>query len=82
MDFKPEIDLRGKRGDEALNEAFAFIDKAVITGFERLRIVHGKGDGILRKLLRDNLKKLKVVNSIEDEHIDLGGAGVSIVKLK
>ncbi|MFX3625915.1 MAG: endonuclease MutS2 [bacterium] len=82
MDFKPEIDLRGKRGDEALNEAFAFIDKAVITGFERLRIVHGKGDGILRKLLRDNLKKLKVVNSIEDEHVDLGGVGVSIVKLK
>lgn len=82
MDFKPEIDLRGLRGDEALNDAFAFIDKAVITGFERLRIVHGKGDGILRKLLRDNLKKLKVVDSIVDEHIDFGGAGVSIVTLK
>lgn len=82
MSFKPEIDLRGKRGDEALNDAFAFVDKAVITGFERLRIVHGKGDGILRKLLRENLKKLKVVDSIVDEHIDLGGAGVSIVTLK
>ena len=82
MDFKPEIDLRGLRGDEALNDAFAFVDKAVITGFERLRIVHGKGDGILRKLLRENLKKLKVVDSIVDEHVDFGGAGVSIVTLR
>ena len=82
MEFKPEIDLRGKRGDEALNEALSFVDRAIITGFERLRIVHGKGDGILRKLLRENLKKLKAVESIEDEHIDFGGTGVSIVILK
>lgn len=82
LDFKPEIDLRGKRGDEALNDAMGFVDRAVILGFERLRIVHGKGDGILRKLLRENLKKLKVVDTIEDEHIDHGGQGVSVVVLR
>ncbi len=79
MEFKPEIDLRGKRGDEALNEALAFVDRAIITGFSSLRIIHGKGDGILRKLLRKELTKLNAVASMEDEHIDFGGAGVSIV---
>lgn len=82
LEFKPEIDLRGMRGDEALNEAVNFIDKAIVLGFDRLRIVHGKGDGILRKLLRDYLKKLKAVQSITDEHIEMGGQGVSIVMLR
>ncbi|HYG14462.1 MAG TPA: endonuclease MutS2 [Bacteroidia bacterium] len=81
-EFNPEIDLRGRRGDEALTEIMTFIDRAIMLGFDRLRIVHGKGDGILRKLLRENLRKLPAIQSIEDEHIEMGGQGVSIVTLK
>ncbi len=50
-------------------------------GFSQLRILHGKGDGILRKIIRESLRKYKEVKSIEDEHVDFGGDGISIVYL-
>lgn len=51
-------------------------------GYNELRIVHGKGDGILRTLVRNHLKKYKEVTGMTDEHADRGGAGVTIVKLQ
>jgi DNA mismatch repair protein MutS2 len=79
--FLPSIDIRGKRAEEALVEVEKFIDKALMMGFSQLRILHGKGDGILRKIIRESLRKFKEVKSIEDEHVDFGGDGISIVYL-
>ncbi len=81
-EFSPTLDLRGKRGEEALIEVSQFIDSALILNVADLKIVHGKGDGILRTLIRDHLRHYKQVASLKDEHADLGGAGVTLVKLK
>lgn len=79
--FLPSIDIRGKRAEEALVEVEKFIDKALMMGFSQLRILHGKGDGILRKIIRESLRKYKEVKSVEDEHVDFGGDGITIVYL-
>ncbi|QHT67129.1 endonuclease MutS2 [Rhodocytophaga rosea] len=80
--FSYQLDLRGKRGEEALTELDDFIDDALMLGTHEVRIVHGKGDGILRNLVRTQLRKYSQVNSFTDEHADRGGAGVTIVKMK
>lgn len=81
MSFSQELDLRGKRGEEAIAELEKQLDKALMLGYNSIRIVHGKGDGILRKLVRQYLKKYTAVGNIEDEHADRGGDGVTIVTL-
>ena len=80
--FSPNVDLRGKRGEEALHEVDQLIDSALLFGVPEVHILHGKGDGILRTLIRNHLKNYKQVQSMADEHADRGGAGVTIVKLK
>ncbi len=80
--FSPEIDVRGKRGDEALYEIEKMLDRALMMGMSNLKIIHGKGDGILRKLIRDYLKKYDAVSRMEDEHADRGGDGITYVYLK
>jgi DNA mismatch repair protein MutS2 len=80
--FSFNLDLRGKRGDEALNEVDNLMNDALLLSYPELRIVHGKGDGILRVLIRNHLKKYKEVQSMADEHADRGGAGVTIVLMK
>ncbi|KAA8485331.1 DNA mismatch repair protein MutS2 [Arcticibacter tournemirensis] len=79
--FRPEIDIRGMRGEEALYEIEKYLDKALMMGFSNLRIIHGKGDGILRKLVRDYLRKYSHVSRMEDEHPDRGGDGITNVYL-
>ncbi|MBC8054004.1 MAG: endonuclease MutS2 [Sphingobacteriaceae bacterium] len=79
--FNPEIDVRGLRGEEALFEIEKYLDRALMMGFSNLKIIHGKGDGILRKLIRDYLKKYSQVTRIEDEHADRGGDGITYVYL-
>lgn len=79
--FSPQIDIRGKRGDEALAEVDKFIDKALMFGFSTVKILHGKGDGILRKLVREYLRKYAEVEQIEDEHVEFGGDGITVVTL-
>jgi DNA mismatch repair protein MutS2 len=81
MNFQMSIDLRGKRADEALNELDQWLDQAFLVGADRLRILHGKGDGILRKLVRNHLKGFKQVQEMADENPDRGGDGVTLVKL-
>ena len=71
----PEIDVRGKRGEETLYEIEKLLDRALMMGFGSLKIIHGKGDGILRKLIRDYFKKYDAVGRIEDEHKAIVGGG-------
>jgi DNA mismatch repair protein MutS2 len=82
MNFNSRIDLRGMRGEEALDVLAAFMDDALLTGHSTLQIVHGKGDGILRKLVREALRKYNQVLRMEDEHADRGGDGVTWVYMK
>jgi DNA mismatch repair protein MutS2 len=80
--FETELNLIGTRGEEAIKKLQEYMDDAYLLGFKQVRIVHGKGYGILRKLVREYLKKNKHVEFVTDEHIELGGDGVSIVALK
>jgi len=80
--FSPRLDLRGFRGQDALQELDRFLDKAVMAGYNRLELLHGKGDGILRKLLREHLRKQRFVADFESEHADRGGDGITLVNLK
>lgn len=77
--FYPEIDVRGMRTENALQAIEKYLDKAVMMGFPTLKIIHGKGDGILRKMIRDYLRKYTQVNRMEDEHADRGGDGITNV---
>jgi DNA mismatch repair protein MutS2 len=81
LNFKSEIDIRGKRGDEAVEIVRNFIDDATVVGVSELRILHGKGNGILKSLVREYLNALNVVRSCKDEHVDLGGSGITVVTL-
>ncbi len=79
--FKPEIDIRGMRGEEAVEVVRNFIDDALIVRHRDLRILHGKGNGILRQLVREYLATVGVVRSFRDEHIDSGGSGITVVEM-
>jgi DNA mismatch repair protein MutS2 len=80
--FSPEIDLRGKRGEDAIADLERYFDRAIMFGFSTFKVIHGKGDGILRKLVRNYLKKYNQVDKLEDEHADRGGDGITYVYLK
>lgn len=80
LDFKGSIDVRGKRGDEAISAIRDFIDDAIMASAKDGRILHGKGNGILRTLIRDYLKTVDVVKTFHDEHADRGGVGITIVE--
>lgn len=79
--FKPEIDIRGVRGEEAINLVRDFIDDALIVQHRNLRILHGKGNGILRQLVREYLSTMNVVKSFSDEHVEMGGSGITVVEM-
>ena len=80
--FSPEIDVRGMRTEDALGSIERLLDRALMMGFNNLKIIHGKGDGILRKMIRQYLKKYDQVDRMEDEHADRGGDGITYVYLK
>jgi DNA mismatch repair protein MutS2 len=82
MNFSSTLDVRGLRGEEAMKEVEDLIDNAIILGFAEVKIIHGKGDGILRTIIRDRLKNIRQVQSLMDEHADRGGDGATIVKMK
>ena len=80
VSFSPEIDIRGMRGDEALQAITYYIDDAILVGASRVRILHGTGTGALRQLIRQYLKTIPQVSSARDEHVQFGGAGITIVE--
>jgi DNA mismatch repair protein MutS2 len=81
LNFKPDIDVRGQRAEEALTNIREFIDKAVMFEVYKLRILHGKGQGILKETIRKYLASEPLVTNFHDEHVDLGGAGITVVEL-
>ena len=80
--FHQDIDVRGMRGDEALNAVTYFIDDAILVGVSRVRILHGTGTGILRQLIRQYLSTVPAVTNYRDEHVQFGGAGITVVDLE
>ena len=81
LHFKQDLDVRGMRGDEAINAVTYFIDDAILVGMSRVRILHGTGGGILRQLIRQYLATVPNVKSFKDEHVQFGGAGITVVDL-
>lgn len=81
LEFKQEIDVRGMRADEALQAVSYFIDDAVQFNIKQVRILHGTGYGILRQRIREYLNTLSDVKSFRDEHVQFGGAGITVVEL-
>jgi len=81
LNFRQDIDVRGMRGDEALNAVTYFIDDAIMVGMARVRILHGTGTGILRQLIRQYLATVPNVAAFRDEHVQFGGAGITVVDL-
>lgn len=82
LSFKQDIDVRGMRGDEAIQAVTYFIDDAILVGVSRVRILHGTGSGILRTLIRQYLSTVPGVADFRDEHVQFGGAGITVVDLK
>lgn len=80
--FRQDIDVRGMRGDEALTQVQYYIDDAILVGVTQVRILHGKGNGILRQLIRQYLSGIPNVLSYRDEHVQFGGAGITVVELE
>src|SRR5690554_165707 len=81
-EFSPNLDIRGKRGEEVLSLLQNFVDDGHMLGLKDLRIVHGKGDGILREVTRNLLNGMSSVAKYQDEHADRGGSGVTLVTLR
>jgi DNA mismatch repair protein MutS2 len=82
LTFSSEIDVRGMRGDEALQAVMYFIDDAVMVGVGSVRILHGTGTGALRQMIRQYLPTINGVRAFHDEHVQLGGAGITIVEFE
>ena len=81
QNFHQDLDVRGMRGDEAINAVTYFIDDAILVGMSRIRILHGTGTGILRQLIRQYLATVPNVSHFCDEHVQFGGAGITVVDL-
>jgi DNA mismatch repair protein MutS2 len=82
LNFKPEIDLRGMRGEEALQAVMYYIDDAIQCNAGRVRILHGTGTGALRQIIRDYLKTVPGIKRFQDEHVQFGGSGITVVEFE
>ena len=82
LHFKQDIDVRGMRGDEALQAVTYFVDDAILLGMSRIRILHGTGNGILRTLIRDYLSGVPGIAHFHDEHVQFGGAGITVIDIE
>ena len=81
QNFHQDIDVRGMRGDEAINAVMHFLDDAILVGMSRVRILHGTGTGVLRQLIRQYVATVPNVSHFRDEHVQFGGAGITVVDL-
>ncbi len=80
--FIPTLDIRGKRAEEVSAMLEEFMDNAILLSQAELKILHGKGEGVLRKVVREQLRRNKSVVSVKDEHVERGGDGITVVVLK
>lgn len=81
LNFKPSIDLRGERVEAALDKITAFVDDAIMVGVDQIKILHGKGSGVLKEEIRRYLKSVWGISSFKDEDVERGGAGITVVDL-
>lgn len=81
LNFRQDIDVRGMRVDEAIQAVTYFIDDALVANVSRVRILHGTGNGILRTVIRQYLTSIQAVSHFQDEHVQFGGAGITVVEL-
>jgi DNA mismatch repair protein MutS2 len=82
LHFKSEIDIRGMRGEEAMQAIIYYIDDAIQCNAGRVRILHGTGTGALRQIVRDYLKTVQGIKNFHDEHVQFGGTGITVVELE
>ena len=82
QNFSHELNIIGMRGDEAQQKLQQYIDDAFLLGFKQVKIIHGRGYGILRKLVREQLKGNRVIENFHDEDLESGGDAITIVTLK
>ncbi len=82
FNFKPGLDVRGKRVDEALPAVMQYIDEAIMLNVKEVKILHGKGNGVLRQLIREYLHTVDLIKSYKDEHIEFGGSGITVVNFE
>jgi len=82
LNFRSEIDIRGKRSNEALPLVMEFVEQAIVLGINQIQILHGKGDGILRSQIRTYLKTVNVIQSFSDAPVEMGGAGITIIEIE
>jgi DNA mismatch repair protein MutS2 len=82
LNFKQELDVRGMRGDEALQAVTYFIDDAILAGVSLVRILHGTGSGALRQLIREYLHSVQGISRYHDEHVQFGGSGITVVEME
>ena len=81
LNFRQDLDVRGMRGDEAIQAVTYFIDDAILVGMPRVRILHGTGTGALRQIIRQYLATVPNVTNFRDEHVQFGGAGITVVDI-
>ena len=79
LNFSPELDVRGERLNDAIDKVTRYIDDAIMLGISSVRIIHGKGTGVLRDEIQKLLRATPGVRSVADEHIQFGGTGVTVV---
>jgi DNA mismatch repair protein MutS2 len=79
LNFSTEIDVRGERLNDAIETVTRYVDDAIMLGVSNVRIIHGKGTGVLRDELQKFIRTMPGVASVRDEHIQFGGTGVTIV---
>lgn len=82
LNFRGSVDVRGMRASEALDVVRNLVDDALMLGVESVTILHGKGTGALKEEIRRYLRTVDAVESVEDEHVQMGGAGISVVRFK
>lgn len=80
--FNLSIDVRGKRADEAISEVSRYIDEAILLSVKEVYVLHGKGDGILRKIIREYLNTIDQVRNCHDQNLERGGNGITVVELR
>ena len=82
LNFSTELDVRGERLNDAIEKVTRYVDDAIMLNISNVRIIHGKGTGVLRDELQKYLRTMPGVASVRDEHIQFGGTGVTIVNFE
>ncbi len=80
--FELSMDVRGKRGEEALSMVREYVDEAILLNIKEIQILHGKGDGILRQIIREYLSSIPEIKSYKNQHVEFGGDGITVVAFK